>query len=185
MGEHVRSVRRNWRLYVGGIALGILALVVSVQINSFGAQLRKAEDDRHVLVDQVERLGGVPLVSPTPGPRGERGEPGAPGPRGDPGPAGPPGSPGSDGEDGADGKDGSTGQRGDPGPAVTGPPGLKGDPGTPGPRGEQGAKGEPGSRGEPGPAGPPPSGWTFTWLGVTYTCRPTEQGSTTYQCEGA
>lgn len=76
MGEHVRRVRRNWLLIAAAAVIGVLVVVISVQINALGEQLRKAESDRQVLADQVQRLGGVPMVSPSPGPRGERGEAG-------------------------------------------------------------------------------------------------------------
>ena len=166
MGGHVRAAARNWPMLAGGAVVAALALVVSLQIHAFGNQLRRAEDDRQVLSEQVEQLGGVPLVSPTAGPPGERGPqgpPGVPGPQGVPGPPGPSGKPGKPGADGEPG----VGQQGAEGPP--GPPGVRGEQGPPGDR---------------GPAGPPPAAWSFTWLGVTYTCRPVEPGSATYHCEG-
>jgi hypothetical protein len=197
MGEHVRRVRRNWIIIAIAGMVALLGVWASIQINALGEQLRKAEEDGQILSEQVERMGGVPLVSPSAGPPGERGEPGPPGqtivgPRGSPGPSGPPGRPGRDGKDGAVGPQGpagvagSPGPRGEPGETVTGPPGPKGDKGADGgdgkdgPAGPKGEQGDPGPRGEPGP---PPTSWTFTHLGITYRCTPTEPGSTTYTCE--
>lgn len=119
------------------------------------------------------------------------------GPKGDPGPAG------------RDGIDGATvvGPRGDPGKdstipgppgadsTVPGPPGAPGKdstvPGPQGPRGERGADstvpGPPGPAGERGPQGEPgagPSSFTFTYLGMPYTCTPNPPGSSTYTCSG-
>ncbi|GAA3172390.1 hypothetical protein [Nonomuraea roseoviolacea] len=186
MGAHVRRIRLNWLLLAAGATLSALAVVVSMQIHALGDRVRQAEDDRAVLSDQVEKLGGVPLVSPSPGPRGERGAPG---------PTGTAGARGRDGEDGRDGErgptgppgpagpQGSPGPKGDPGPAVTGPPGPRGEPGEPGADGQDGKDGrdgDPGPRGEPGP---PSSGWSFTYLGVTYRCTPADPGSATYTCQ--
>jgi uncharacterized membrane protein len=195
MGVHVRRIRRNWLVLAAAGVIGVLVVFISVQIHAFGEQLRKAEEDSHVLAEQVERLGGTPLVSPAPIPAGERGPAGQPGPQGEPGPSGPDGSPGPTGKPGKDGTpgrpgptgppgvQGSPGPQGEPGDTVTGPPGPKGDKGENGKDGTDGAKGasgDPGPRGEPGP---PPTSWTFTHLGITYRCTPTEPESTTYTCE--
>jgi hypothetical protein len=198
MGAHVRRIRRNWVFVAAAGVIGVLVVFISIQIHALGEQLRKAEEDSHVLAEQVERMGGTPLVSPAPGPTGARGPDGLPGPQGEPGPTGPagrdgapgptgkPGRDGSPGPTGPPGAQGSPGPKGEPGDTVTGPPGPKGDKGedgkdgtdgAPGPKGEQG---DPGSRGEPGP---PPASWTFTHLGITYRCTPTEPESTTYTCE--
>lgn len=125
------------------------------------AQLEHAESGQRALADQVEDLGGKPVVSPPPpgaqGPRGERGLPGIglrgvqgpPGPRGQPGPVGRAGPSGRPGEPGAAGESGVDGAPGSPG--STGPQGEQGPPGDAGPAGEQGP---------PGPAGPScPAGW--------------------------
>jgi hypothetical protein len=196
MGEHVRRVRRNWALIAGVAVAAVLGLWVSIQVNALGERVRNAEDDRQVLVEQVQRLGGVPLVSPSPGPPGERGAvgpSGPPGPQGQPGPSGPPGPQGDDGDDGrnaVDGKDGAAGEPGTPGdtgpagpkgdPGETGPEGPRGEPGEPGPQGSPGPQGEPGPRGEPGPA---PSSLTIPIDGVTHLCTPDPEGSTTYTCK--
>ncbi|MFI6793691.1 hypothetical protein ACIBG4_40805 [Nonomuraea sp. NPDC050383] len=191
MGQHVRRLGRNWVLFAAGATLSVLAVVVSFQIHSFGERLRQAEDDRAVLSDQVERLGGVPLVSPSasPGPRGQRGQTGAtgtPGVSGRPGKDGTDGTAGPTGPPGPTGPQGSPGPRGEPGETVTGPPGAQGDPGEDGQDGRDGAQGPKGDTGEPGPRGdpgPPPAGWSFTYLGVTYQCEPASPGSTTYTCK--
>ena len=126
-----------------------------------------------------------------------------PGPKGDPGP------PGRDGADGSDGQS-VTGPKGDPGKDSTTPgpagadstvPGPQGAPGkdstVPGPAGERGPQGERGAdstvpgpqgpAGERGPQGEPgsgPSSFTFTYLGMPYTCTPNPPGSSTYTCSG-
>jgi hypothetical protein len=87
---------------------------------------------------------------------------------------------GADGAPGADGKPG-------PGPtdeailaavqkvcaenACDGPPGKDGRDGTNGVDGKDGA------------TGPPPSQFSFTWAGTTYSCTPNPPGSTTYACD--
>jgi hypothetical protein len=193
MGDHVRRVRRNWLIIVIAAVVALLGLWASVQINALGDQLRKSEENQEVLSDQVESLGGKPLVSPSVGPPGERGEQGPPGqtivgPRGPAGPSGPPGRdgrPGVAGKDGAQGPAGvagSPGPRGEPGESVTGPPGPRGEPGKDGADGKDSTV--PGPQGERGPAGPPPSGWTYTdHLGVKYQCTPDEPGSAHYTCK--
>ncbi|MFI6296695.1 hypothetical protein ACIBEJ_34255 [Nonomuraea sp. NPDC050790] len=171
---------RAWLLPLVISALfAALMIALMVQVNGLGDRLRRAETDRDLLVEQVEKLGGVPLVSPSPGPRGEQGPTGPAGqtvvgprgPTGSPGPSGPPGRDGKDGASGPVGTSGSPGPQGEPGATVTGPAGPKGEPGEPGPRGES------------GPTGPPPASWTFTHLGLTFTCRPVEPGSATYRCD--
>jgi hypothetical protein len=197
MGVHVRRLRRNWLLVAAAAVIGVLVVVISMQIHALGEQLRQAESDSAVLSDQVKRMGGVPLVSPSAGPPGERGPVGPAGqtvmgPRGLPGPTGPPGPAGRDGKpgkDGAVGLQGVPGLKGDPGATVTGPPGAKGDAGVNGKDGQDGkdgSAGPKGEQGEPGPrgeTGPAPSSWTFTYLGLTYQCTPDEPGSTTYTCK--
>jgi len=194
MAEHARRLRRNWVLIAAAAVLGVLVALISVQIHALGEQLRQAESDSAVLSDQVKRMGGVPLVSPSAGPPGERGPVGPAGqtvvgPRGLPGPSGPPGPAGRDGKpgkDGAVGLQGVPGLKGDPGATVTGPPGVKGDAGADGKDGKDGSAGPEGKQGEPGPrgeTGPAPASWTFTYLGVTYQCTPDEAGSTSYTCK--
>jgi hypothetical protein len=98
---------------------------------------------------------------------------------------------GRDGKDGVDGAPGSPGPSGSPGsPGPTGPPGEEGSPGgdgatVVGPSGAQGERGEKGDTGDRGAQGPAPSGWTFTYGGVAYTCKPVTEGSDSYSCEAA
>jgi hypothetical protein len=198
--EPVEVEPRRPRLWLLPLVVAVVFTAVlgalMVQINELGERVRQAESDRTILSDQVERLGGTPLVSPSvgpPGERGERGEAGPPGqtivgPRGSPGPSGPAGRPGRDGVAGPTGPPGvagSPGPKGEPGESVTGPPGPRGEPGADGKDGVDGKDSTvPGPQGERGPAGPPPSGWTYTdHLGVTHTCTPVEPGSTTYTCK--
>jgi hypothetical protein len=193
MGEHVRRVRHNWPVIVIAALVAVLGLWASVQIGALGDQLRKAEEDSLTLSDQVERLGGTPLVSVSPGPPGMPGERGGVGPSGPPGPAGArgvPGPSGSPGPRGPAGVPGPVGPSGPPGavgpsgaPGKDGADGKDGAAGEPGPRGEQGERGPAGEQGPRGETGPPPAGWTFTVLGVTYQCAPDEPGSTTYTCK--
>lgn len=172
-------------LLVAVVFAAVLAALM-VQIHAVQEQIAATERDNAVLADQVRQLGGVPAVTPHPGPPGERGDIGPQGPQGPPGASGMPGPRGADGKPGKDGQDGSPGPpgpSGPPGATVTGPsgpPGPKGEQGDEGPQGSPGLRGEEGPR---GPEGPPPTGWTFAWLGVTYTCRPVEPGSTAFRCE--
>ena len=165
-GEHGRKARRSWPLVVMAAAVVVLAFVVSAQINSLGERLRQAESDRVVLARQVEQLGGVPKVSA--GPRGEQGVQGPPGIHGSQGPSGPRGQTGEKGATGKPGPAGGTGPSGSPGA-----PGERGPKGEQGPEGERGPQGEQGPRGENGDPGPPPTSWTYTWAGVTWTCTAT------------
>ncbi|MGA4992969.1 hypothetical protein [Nonomuraea bangladeshensis] len=132
VGEPAEQKPRSPRLWPLPLVVAVVFTAVlgalMVQINGLAGRVRQAEDDRTVLTEQVERLGGVPLVSPSAGPPGRRGDMG---PQGPPGPAGPSGPPGPSGAAGRPGRDGS------PGP--TGPPGVQG------PKGDAGAKGEPGA----------------------------------------
>lgn len=152
----------------------------SRQNQDAASQNAQAAEQLH---DQVERLGGnpvveprdirtpVPTVTPSPGPtgprgaagalgprggsgpRGQAGESGAPGARGPQGPQGPPGEPGAPGETGPAGAPGEAGPPGEPG--AQGPPGPPGPPGPQGERGPQGPQGPPGADSTvPGPQGP-------------------------------
>lgn len=108
------------------------------------------------------------------GPAGAQGNTGAvgpSGPKGDPGVAGPPVPPGVPGSNGATGTTGDTGPRGPAGPQ-----------GETGPAGPQGKQGQPGATGAKGDTGPAPSSFSFTYLGVPYTCTPDSSGSTHYTC---
>lgn len=68
------------------------------------------------------------------------------------------------------------GPRGEQGPE--GPAGAPGSEGPTGPAGPAGAEGPPGP---PGPQGPRIESFTFTYLGVTYTCRD-DDGDSNYTC---
>ena len=146
------------------VALAVLAWVV-ITVQGLAHDLRTANDARDALARQVQTLGHKPVA----GPPGSRGEPGKTvvGPRGPRGPAGASGEPAptitpSPGASGASGKPGANSTV--PGP--TGPPGA--DSTIPGPSGPPGAAGRDGANGKP------PAGWTFTYNGVEYTCRPVD-----------
>ena len=155
------------------VALVVLAWVV-ITMQELGHDLKFERDYNRTLAQQVRDLGGKPVA----GPRGEAGKSvvGPRGPRGSTGPAGASGhpaptltpSPGTSGASGAPGKPGADstvpGPPGPPGPSST----VAGPSGPPGPAGSNGTDGEDGSDGKP------PAGWTFTYLGVTYTCRPVD-----------
>lgn len=138
--------------------------VLRAQVQAAGGT-PKAPDPSKAVEDLPARIQvPVPIPGP-PGPKGDRGDPGKPAPTVTP-------SPGASGEPGAPGEPGAT---------VTGPPGPQGPPGEsvtgpPGPQGDQGPQGD------RGPAGPAPSGWTFTYKGVTYECTPDSDGSGHYTC---
>lgn len=121
-----------------------------------------------------------------PGPKGDRGERGSVGPTGKQGPKGDHGNSGDDGSDGANGSDGDPGSDGEPGSqGAQGEQGPEGEPGPAGPQGERGPQGPPGERGpqgETGPEGPAPDSFSFDYLGITYVCQPTTEGSGDYTC---
>ncbi|MGI5288017.1 hypothetical protein ACQEVF_32395 [Nonomuraea polychroma] len=171
----MKWLRRGWLAAAGVLVVGVLFFMVTTELAAMREDLGEAESAAGTLADQVEHLGGTPWVTPPAGPPGERGPVG---PQGPAGPAGPRGAPGRDGRLGSPGPSGPAGPQGPVGPA--GPSGAPGPSGPPGERGPQGERGEQGPRGEPGEA---PESWTFTWLGITYVCRPAEPGSTTYECE--
>ena len=159
---------------LGLIVMALVGWIFAQHLSSANADLEKqllAQQAATVaLTDQVERLGGKPVV----GPPGEPGEPGASiiGSVGPQGPQGAAGNRGPKGEPGKPGKPGAQGELGAAGPA--GPPGPQGEPGP------QGAQGEKGER---------PEGWTFTdQFGRTYHCSDGEQspggaGDGEYGCE--
>lgn len=156
--------------------------------------------------EQLDAIGACSRarqIQSTPGPAGATGDRG---PMGPVGPAGPQGIPGQTGRPGNTGNTGATGATGSPGVAgrdgATGATGSQGQPGQDGqtgavgpagPAGKDGQDGAPGPVGPAGPAGPPgqngsdgkpPTSWTFTYLGVTYTCtrNNTDDSSPTYSC---
>jgi hypothetical protein len=139
----------------------VLALLVIVVLGRLDQErlrddLVDARANQDALAQQVENLGGNPVVDPEDfvGPQGIQGiegEPGADGAQGDPGP---------------EGAQGATGATGDPGP--------------PGPQGEQGPTGPAGADGADGEDGQDVESFTFDWLGQTYTCTdPENDGSFT------
>lgn len=155
------------------LVAGMAVLVwILLAMNSIHQQLADSNEARDALARQVKSLGGIPVA----GPPGSRGAPGLVGPTGPPGPSGAPGKNGSRGVPGSPGTNGS--------PGATGPTGAAG---TDGKDGSQGPTGPTGPTGAIGPAGYP-SSWTFDGPGplgvgtVTYTCTPTDTGSTTYSC---
>lgn len=177
VAEGLRGLRRN--LIAAGLIVVFVGLIVWVALElwSVRQRLSAAESNSRILAQQVRDLGGTPRVTPEPGPTG---------PAGSPGPSGQPGAPGSPGQNGRNGTNGLTGSTGPAGPKGT--QGAQGSPGPAGANGPQGAtgpagpKGDPGATGSPGPTGPPPSSWSWTYLGVTYTCTQDSPGSTTYTC---
>lgn len=129
------------------------------RINSANERADVNEAGVAALADQVEGLGGTPVVTPEDLP--EAGADGLPGNDGDDGADGADGADGTNGVDGVDGTDGTDGDPGATGASGTdggaGASGTPGEPGAPGSDGAAGAMGEPGPagpQGEPGPAGP-------------------------------
>lgn len=127
-----------------------------LRLGDLQGQVDAAQTDAGRLADQVEQLGGTPVVEPAaPGVRGADGRDGVDG---------------VDGRDGQDGRDGRDGQPGDDG--SDGEPGRAGTDGQPGvtppcmaePAQCRGVDGQPGAPGPAGPAGPPgptcPPGYT-------------------------
>lgn len=151
--------RPSWRhgllalALLGGLVMLAWGLATIAAQSAKNQQLdqrnARQEQQIQVLADQVRKLGGVPAVSPLPGPPGSQGPsgaPGSPGASGRPGQSGPPGSRGPAGPP-STGKPGTSGA-----PGATGAPGASGAPGK---DGKDGAQGPPGPRGETGPPGPP------------------------------
>lgn len=130
---------------------------------------------------------GIPGTPGEPGSPGQSGKPGQQGNPGQPGQSGPPGQPGKNGQPGqngtnppclaapnqCNGQNGTNGQNGNDGP--------QGPQGPQGPAGPAGQDGKDGAQGPQGPAGPEPSSFTFTYLGVTYTCTDPD-GDGQYTC---
>lgn len=175
MSERLRFARTN------AIAVAIIVFLVGlfvwivVEVVDVKDKLAAAQHANQVLAQQVRDLGGTPRIGPA-GAAGTAGSPGLPGAAGAPGS---PGQPGPAGKQGAAGSTGPAGRTGAPGASIQGPAGATG---ATGPKGDPGAAGQAGADGKTGPAGPPPSGWTFSSLGVTYVCTPNSAGSTQYSC---
>lgn len=157
-------------------AMGVLTAIVLlafmawmvVQVVQLSSSLRDANLARDILAQQVKQLGHVPAA----GPPGSRGDPG----QAVVGPEGPPGVPGRDAPTpvpvpGPSGPPGAPGVAGVPGPGST-IPGPTGPPGrdATGAPGKDGTAGKDGTNGVNGAPGQPPTSWTFTSGGTTYTC---------------
>lgn len=157
-------------IYVGLLALAGDRDELAQRQKELKAEIATAQAQAGALVEQVEGLGGTPVVEPPrviiPGPEGALGPPGPQGVQGPAGPGGPPG---------AAGAPGAAGPQGEPGPA--------GEQGPQGPQGERGPQGEPGADGRDGQ---PPQSWTFTFANQTYTCTrddPFDEDRPTYTCQ--
>ncbi|MEQ7847707.1 hypothetical protein [Nocardioides kribbensis] len=168
--------------YVLIIGLGFTVVVVWLvslagRVGEAEQNLSTSQAQSQALADQVEALGGEPVVDPEAPPADEPAL--IPGP---PGEDGLPGLPGLDGLNGTDGKDGRNGQDGADSTTV-GPRGPRGETGLScvddlglaacrGPQGPVGATGAPGADSTvPGPQGPQgPAGPAGTANPGTYTC---------------
>jgi len=160
----------------GAIATSLVAMLAFRGVDRASAnedRIAALEASATALAEQVESLGGEPVVTPeeiggnvvpVPGPAGPEGPQGKTGPPGDPGPVGPMGPPGEIGATGATGDTGATG--------ATGSEGDPGEPGAPGTEGPAGA---------PGPPGSGPTSFTFQFREVTFVCTDPE-GDGTYDC---
>lgn len=151
-----------WLLVViGGVTSGITTAVLL----GIASDTARTKDDVRTnelaiaaLVEQVESLGGEPVVQPDQLDQQSNivVVPGPPGPRG------------IDGKDGAAGIPGASGPAGETGAAgIPGTPGAGGQTGDQGPQGPIGEQGSPGPQGEPGPA---TSAFSITILGETFIC---------------
>ena len=133
---------------------------------------------------KAEKVAADPSTPPA-GPQGIQGFQGVPGRDGSAGKDGEPGKdstvPGPAGQPGKDGLPGADS-------TVPGPPGQAGAPGAdsivPGPAGPPGPQGPAGPAGRDGQDGTGPSSFSFTYLGMPYTCAPNPPGSSTYTCSG-
>jgi hypothetical protein len=149
MIERLRKLRRGVPAVLLAAILAGLVVWLVVEIRDVHDRLRQAQQDSRTLAQQVRDLGGVPKVTPQPGPTGASGPPGA-------SVTGPPGRQGSSGRSAT----GPPGASGKPGASVTGPSGVAGSPGAvgpsgpAGPAGKDGADGHDGKDGSPGPTCP-------------------------------
>ncbi|MGV9352271.1 collagen-like protein [Streptomyces misionensis] len=194
----IRAEERRWRrgdflTVAAAVVLGAALAWILLSVQGLRHDLAVANGARDALARQVQQLGHTPVGGPpgsrgapgksVVGPQGPEGEPGSPGPTGPPGPSG---SPGKTGKAGAEGTPGSSGS---PGPTgAVGAPGQQGEAGPQGPAGQPGPAGpagKDGRDGKDGADGKPPAGWTFTYLGATYTCSPAasfDPSSPRYDC---
>lgn len=182
--EHV-LYRRRWLLYIAAalLFLGGAVAVVWLRVDKAAAHADELAREANLRGDAVSTLAGdVRKLRAQLEAKGET--PKAPDPskavknlkdRAEvpvpiPGPPGPPGPPGASGKPAptitpSPGPSGASGAPGEPGATVTGPPGP------PGADGADGQDGKDGTDGRDGTNGQPPSSWTFTYAGTTYTCR--------------
>jgi hypothetical protein len=187
------AARRTVLMVVATVVLAVCLAggywYFSWRIGSLQDQLAGSGSDVRQLAEQVEQLGGTPVVQPPPA--GEPGEPGATGP---PGPSGRPGRDGADGENGKDGRPGPPGTDGQSGatpPCAAEPAqcqGSAGRDGQDGAAGADGVPGAPGADGAPGRDGAPPAGWTWTDdVGRAQSCTRTGGPDTApvYECTTA
>lgn len=162
------STRRSrpWILpLVSMLLVGLLLGFVLYQLDHLSSRLDQSQTDRQQLHDQlvtqqhaaeqlakqVRRMGGTPVVTPSPAVSGDAA--GAVGPIG---PSGPPGPRGIAGRPGKNGTTGASGAAGAPGPAgSSGVSGAKGDTGATGAKGDTGAVGATGPQGPAGADGAP------------------------------
>ena len=140
----MKIVRKlKWPVLLIPLVVLVASLLSSllIQVGKVADENKKLRETSQVLQQQIEDMGGHPVIEVIPGDEGPRGKPG------------PPGRDGQDGEPGPRGLQGEPGEDGEPGP-----PGEDGKPGPQGPQGPQGEQGPPGERGpkgERGPQGPP------------------------------
>lgn len=192
--SEIRAEERRWRrgdffAVVAAVALGAAFAWIVLSIQGMSSDLKDKDADIAALSQQVRNLGGKPVAGPrgasgksVVGPRGPRGSTGPAGASGKPAPTSTP-SPGPSGASGAPGKDGADSTV--PGPS--GSPGADSTvPGPSGPPGRDGVDGADGKDGKDGSNGKPPAGWTFTYLGTTYSCKPVDgfdENNPRYDCE--
>lgn len=192
--SEIRAEERRWRrgdflAVVAAVALGAAFAWILLTIQGMNSDMRAKDADIAALARQVKGLGATPVAGPSGspgrngksivgprGPKGDTGASGAPAPTLTPKP-GPSGASGAPGKPGADSTvPGPSGPSGPPGPSST----VAGPSGPPGPAGSDGTNGKDGTNGSP------PAGWTFTYLGTTYTCKPVDgfdPDNPQYDCE--
>jgi hypothetical protein len=119
MTDRIRQARHGLPAVLLALVFLVLVVWLALAIRDVHDRLRQAQQDNQTLAQQVRDLGGVPAVTPQPGPTGAPGSPGAPGLPGQNGRAGQPGSSGRPGRSGAAGRPGKTGPSGAAGTATT------------------------------------------------------------------
>lgn len=126
----MKIVRKlKWPVLLIPLVVLVASLLSSllIQVGKVAEENKKLRETSQTLQQQIEDMGGRPVVEVIPGEEGPRGKPG------------PPGRNGQDGEPGPPGKDGKPG-----------PQGPQGEQGPPGPQGERGPAGPPGPAGKDG-----------------------------------